>query len=438
VSELRSASPVVTLPELAGVEGPDRVRALAIAMEAGHGPVAEVGASRTGQARTTTNRTPNRRGRAVRAPVVESLWQHLEGARIIVTCGSGGVGKTTVSAAMAIGLADAGRETALLTVDPARRLASALRLPAIAGDRTRVPLGRGRSMQAIQLDTQRTFDELIERHAGSVERRDAILANRYYRRIADTLSGTHEYMAMEKLFELATEETHQAIVVDTPPTRSALSFLDAPRRLNDFLGGRLLRMLLWPSARAGRLGLGVARVGAAAFTRTIGRLVGRGVLTDVVDFLSAFEGMYGGFKQRAADVHELLRSPECAFVVVSVPDASSLEEAAFFVERLGEGGMRAAALVVNRWHPEAAPLPRGADTAIGGLAGGTAEQRAVAAVLSDRLRREPRHILERVAVDAFAQRHPELPIVAVPELAGDVHDVPGLRRVGAQLFGSTG
>src|SRR5207253_6895561 len=159
--------------------------------------------------------------------------------------------------------------------------------------------------EAMQLDTQRTFDELIERHAGSDERRDRILANRFYRRIADTLAGTHEYMAMEKLYELAMEEDHEAIVIDTPPTRSALSFLDAPNRLTDFLGGRLLRWMLWPTARAGRLTFSAARIGAGAFLRTAGRLVGVEVLADTIDFLASLEGMYAGFEARAAAVRGL-------------------------------------------------------------------------------------------------------------------------------------
>src|SRR5690349_5301031 len=209
-------------------------------------------------------------------------------------------------------------------MDPARRLATALRLPTLAGERARIPLGHGRTLQAMQLDTQRTFDELIARYAGSQERRDRILANRFYRRIADTLAGTHEYMAMEKLYELATEEQHQAIVIDTPPTRSALSFLDAPNRVTDFLGGRLLRWLVWPGAAASRFTLGAARIGANAFARTAGRLIGGTVLADVADFLSAFEGMYGGFKERAANVLGLLQDPGCVFVVVASPATSSL------------------------------------------------------------------------------------------------------------------
>jgi anion-transporting ArsA/GET3 family ATPase len=374
---------------------------------------------------------------AAQAPSIadrRSLDHHLSGAGIVVVCGSGGVGKTTVSAAVAVEFADRGRETALLTVDPARRLATALGLPTVAGERFHVRLGRGRRLEVMQLDTQRTFDELIDRYALSAERRDRILANSFYRRISNTLGGTNEYMAMEKLYTLAAEEEHEAIVIDTPPTRSALSFLNAPHRLTEFLGGRLLRWMLWPSAGAGRITLGIGRMGAAAFARTAGRLVGAGVLADVAEFLALFEGMYGGFRQRADQVLGLLRSPRCAFLVVTSPTPASLEEAAYFVTRLHEGGMRAAVVVANRWHDDPATLPPGAAQAARTLDQGDADRRAVAAIITSRLMREPHHILEASAMAGFVRRHKEMPILAVPDLPGDVHDVRGLRRVAKHLF----
>lgn len=364
-----------------------------------------------------------------------SLDEHLGGARIVVVCGSGGVGKTTISAAVATRLAERGTRTVLLTVDPAKRLATALRLPFAPGERTVLRFGGGRKLEAMQLDTQRTFDRLIERHAGTPARAERILTNAFYRRMADTLAGTSEYMAMEQLYELAVEEAHDAIVIDTPPTRSALSFLDAPNRLTDFLGGRLLRWMLWPSARAGRLTMGVARRSAGAFARIAGGMVGAEVLGDIADFLAAFEGMYGGFKERAGRVLELLRSPECSFVVVTTPATPSLDEAAFFVQRLAESRMHAAAVVANRWHVAPTVLEPGAPEAAMRLARGTAAQRAVAAVLTEQLRLGPRRHAETSAMAAFGERHPGVPVIGVPELPGDVHDVPGLRRIGDALFG---
>jgi anion-transporting ArsA/GET3 family ATPase len=423
LADLRRAGPVLTLPDVPGARPVELVRGLASTMR--DRPGQDDGAAGGDWPSMDPTSTAS------------SLGDHTAGARIIVVCGSGGVGKTSVSAAIAIQAARAGRKTVLLTVDPARRLATALRLPVTTGERTTVPVGGGRPLEAIQLDTQRTFDELIQRFAGSREREHRILSNPFYCRISDTLAGTHEYMAMEKLFELSEEEDHDLIVIDTPPTRSALSFLDAPGRLTDFLGGRFLRLMLGPTARAGRLTLSAARIGANVFLRTAGRLVGAEVLADTMDFLASFEGMYGEFKARAARVLQLLRSPECAFVVVTAPAPGSLEEARYFVDRLQGASMRAAAVVVNRWDPKARPLPPGARGAAARLEAGEAEQRAVAAVLSARLRREPRLAMEAGAMARFRVSHRAVPLLAVPELAGDVHDIAGLRRIAGHLFGES-
>jgi anion-transporting ArsA/GET3 family ATPase len=437
VKALGRTGPTLELPEMPGLAPGETVSALVAVMRGEPNQTAE-------SVELPDEASPRRplraasRGREVTAASGPGLEERLAERRIVVVCGSGGVGKTTIAAAVAIHLAGRRSRTALLTVDPARRLATSLGLPRVAGERAWVELGRGRRMEAMQLDTQRTFDGLIQRHAGNAERRERILSNRFYQRISDTLAGTHEYMAMEKLYELAMEEDHDAIVIDTPPTRSALSFLDAPTRLNEFLGGRALRWMLWPSARAGRLTLGVARLGAQAFARTAGRLVGAEVLADTADFLAAFEGMYGGFRSRAAKVLELLRSPECAFLIVTTPTTVSLEEAGYFVERLGQAGMHPLSAVANRWHPEADTLPRLAQEAAERLSSGDAAERATAAVLADRLRRERQHRSEAAAMNAFAERYGAIPITPIPELAEDVHDVPGLRRVGAHLFESRG
>jgi anion-transporting ArsA/GET3 family ATPase len=290
-------------------------------------------------------------------------------------------------------------------------------------------------MDAIQLDTKRTFDDLVVRFASGPDQVDRILSNPVYRRITDTLGGTHEYMAMEKLYQLAQGPDDETIVIDTPPTRSALSFLDAPKRLTDFLGGRFLRWMLWPSAQAGKLTVGAARFGASAFLRTVGRLVGTEALADTAEFLGAFQGMYAGFKERATEVLRLMRSPQCAFVVVAAPTGPSLEEAGYFVSRLSQGGMRAAAVVVNRWHRVADELAPGADLAASTLMEGSPEQRALGLAIAERLREEDRADREGRAVAAFASLHPDPSLVGVPELEADVHDVPGLRAVASNLFG---
>jgi anion-transporting ArsA/GET3 family ATPase len=425
LSAVRDAAPSLLLPEVLAPAAPDRVNVLAHEMA---GDAAETARSmRPGKVRSKAARSLPQRG---------GLAAHLADARIVVVCGSGGVGKTTISAAIAVRLAEDGHRTALLTVDPARRLATALRLPTTAGERTEVPIGRRRSLVAIQLDTQRTFDDLVRHHAGSDERRDRILANPFYRRIADTLSGTHEYMAMEKLYELASETDLDAIVIDTPPTRSALSFLDAPRRLTDFLGGRLLRWLLWPTAGVGRLGIGVTRMAASAFARGLGGLIGVEVLGDAVEFLAAFESMFGGFKRRAAEVTALLGSPQARFVVVTAPTPTSLGEASFFVTRLMDGNMRLAAVVANRWRP---PLPapvleREQVAAVQWLDAGEPVDRAAEGILRWASGQAPLAEVEAGAVDEFAARHGDVSILAVPQLGGDVHDVQGLRRVAKELF----
>ena len=318
----------------------------------------------------------------------------LDGRRVVVVCGSGGVGKTTISAAVAVALARAGKRTIVLAVDPARRLATTLHLPKAPGQRSVVQLGDGARLTALLLDTKRTFDELIERHAGTAERRDRILSNRFYQRLAGTIGGTHEY---------------------TPPTRSALAFLDAPRRMTDFLGGRMFRWLLWPYRRAGTAGMWGASLGARALSRTIGRIAGGELLADIAEFLSAFEGMYEGFKERARRVYDLLSEEQTAFLVVTAPERASLQEAGHFVDRLSEAGMHLAGTVVNRW--QRAPSLRIAPERMDHLRRGNAEERAAAALLelAERLRRPSER--QRAAVGEF-----------------EVTDLPGLEAVSRVLF----
>jgi anion-transporting ArsA/GET3 family ATPase len=412
----------IELPDISDVPPGERPALLAMAI-------------RGERVRPEIVRLPYRPEKTEAPPRTTPLDEPLRGARIVVVCGSGGVGKTSVSAAIAIHAAEAGLRTVLLTVDPARRLSTALRLPRLAGERTTIRLGGGRSLDALQLDTKRTFDELVGRFAPDDAQRDRILTNPFYRRIADTLGGTHEYMAMEKLYELAQDEDHDVLVVDTPPTRSALSFLDAPKRLTDFLGGRFLRLMLWPTVTAGKITLSAARFGARTVLRTAGRLVGAETLADTVEFLAAFEGMYAGFKARADAVVRLLGSPGCAFVVVAAPTPASLAEAGAFVDRLDEGAMRTAAVILNRWHPAAPAPPAGTPRAVAKLAKGDATDRAIAALLRFGLRGAARRSLEGREVALFMEAHRRVELAAVPELEGDVHDIAGLRRIAGYAFG---
>ena len=351
----------------------------------------------------------------------------------MVVCGSGGVGKTTISAAVATALAWSGKRTIVMAVDPARRLATTLRLPKVPGERSVIDLGDGAELTALLLDTKRTFDELIERYAGTPERRDRIFENRFYQRIAGTLAGTHEYMAMERLYQLATTEAWEAVVIDTPPTRSALAFLDAPRRMTDFLGGRLFRWLLWPYRRAGTFGMRGASIGARTLSQTIGRIAGSEMLADIAEFLSAFEGMYDGFKARAGAVYDLLAEDRTGFVVVTAPERASLEEAAHFVDRLSSGGMHLAGTVVNRWS-EAPSLDAPADV-VRLLHDGSPEERAAAACLDLAHRIGLLEARGRSAIEGFSRSHPELDLTVVPELPPGLSGREELDAVASALFG---
>ena len=374
-----------------------------------------------------------------------SLADAVRDAHVLVTTGAGGVGKTTTAAALGLAAAERGRRALVLTIDPARRLAQAMGLEHLGDEPTPVPLGDRNGdgeLWAMMLDMQTTFDRLIDRHATSPGKADAIKANRIYRTLASTLSGTQEYMAMERLHELHEAGEWDLLVVDTPPTRSALDFLDAPKRMSSFLEGRLLQVLLKPGMIAGR-GIGrVVGVGATAFMRVAGKVTGMELLEDLADFFRNFEGMYDGFKARADRVLELLRDRDSRFVVVASPEPPPLREARFFLERLEQEGLHAAGLVVNRMRPE---LPR--DTTDGALrravdsltegpgdetdevGTGTALAGALTLLgdvrsLADRQRRDVASALYGVDVHA---------LVEVPLLGRDVHDLDDLDTIATEL-----
>jgi anion-transporting ArsA/GET3 family ATPase len=356
-------------------------------------------------------------------------------ARIVLCCGSGGVGKTTTAAALALRAAELGRRTCVLTIDPARRLAQALGLDLLSNQPRPVERGvRGSgSLDAMMLDMRRTFDELIERYARDAEQVDRILANRFYQRVSSTLAGTQEYMAMEKLYELHESRRWELLVVDTPPTRSALDFLDAPDNLNDLLDARVFRLLIAPAQRIGRgylRGLGLA---TTAMSRMVRRVTGSELLAEVGEFFAAFEGMYDGFRSRAQRVYDLLKDPGTQFVVVATPDGPALREAAFFARRLADDRMPLGAMVVNRVHRVGAvpPVPAGARAR---LAEGTPTARLLADLLDQHLALEALATAEQRRVAALLDAVPSLAAVQVPMLADDVHDLAGLRRLGAHLF----
>ncbi|MGH3347668.1 MAG: ArsA family ATPase [Nocardioides sp.] len=357
---------------------------------------------------------------------------------IIVCCGSGGVGKTTVSAALALRAAERGREVVVLTIDPARRLAQSMGIeqldntprpvPGVGGSR-----GKRGSLAAMMLDMKRTFDEVVESQA-SPEKAQQILTNPFYVALSSSFAGTQEYMAMEKLGQIHAhsqrEGNYDLIVVDTPPSRSALDFLDAPERLSRFLDGRFIRLLLAPAKGPARL----MTAGVGLVTGAVAKVIGAQVLRDMQTFVTAFDTLFGGFRQRAQKTFELLQADKTAFLVVAAPEQDALREAAYFVERLSEDRMPLAGLIVNR----ASPAPEGdlsADEAMAASVRLSQERPESVTAGLLRLHADRARLVERETGlrERFAAAHPSVPTAVVPALAGDVHDLAGLRQVGALL-----
>ncbi|TDQ04789.1 ArsA family ATPase [Labedaea rhizosphaerae] len=357
------------------------------------------------------------------------------GTRVVVCCGSGGVGKTTTAAALAVRAAERGRKTVVLTIDPARRLAQALGLRELGNVPRQVdvegfePAGE---LSAMMLDMRRTFDDMVLAHAGE-QRAKEVLANPFYKTISTSFSGTQEYMAMEKLGQLAAEGQWDLIIVDTPPSRSALDFLDAPQRMSTALDGRMIRLLSGPG-RAGGWGLRKIVGGTVSlFAKAVSTIVGGQLLADASAFVQAFDSMFGGFKARAAKTYELLRSSGTAFLVVAAPEPDALREASYFVERLNKESMPVRGLVVNRTHPVLATLPAVRALAAADeldKAGDAPLASAVLRLHADRMAVADR---ERRLVARFTRAHPGVAVCKVPAMPTDVHDLSGLQDIGERL-----
>ena len=355
--------------------------------------------------------------------------------RIVVCCGSGGVGKTTTAAALALRAAEKGRSVCVLTIDPARRLAQSMGLTEL--DNTPRPVTGaeldGGSLDAMMLDMKRTFDEVVEQHA-TPEKAAQILTNPFYVALSSSFAGTQEYMAMEKLGQLHATGTWDLIVVDTPPSRSALDFLDAPDRLSSMLDGRFIKLLLAPAKGPARL----LSAGFGIVTSALNKVLGAQVLTDMQTFIAAFDTLFGGFRQRAEGTYALLQADGTAFLVVAAPEPAAMREASYFVERLAGENMPLAGLVVNRVHESGADGIDAVDaqSAAHKLAGGSPTDAAAAELLAihaDRMRVAARESRLR---QRFTAAHPGVPTVSVAALAGDVHDLDGLRLIGDLLAGS--
>ncbi|MFI0261827.1 ArsA family ATPase [Streptomyces sp. NPDC017056] len=402
--------------------------------------------------------------------------------RIVVCCGSGGVGKTTTAAALGVRAAERGRKAVVLTIDPARRLAQSMGISELDNVPRRVKgvdESAGGELHAMMLDMKRTFDEIVEAHADA-ERARAILENPFYQSLSAGFAGTQEYMAMEKLGQLRTRDAWDLIIVDTPPSRSALDFLDAPKRLGSFLDGKFIRILMAPAKAGGRAGMKFLNVGMSMMTGTLSKIMGGQLLRDVQTFAAAMDTMFGGFRTRADATYRLLQAPGTAFLVVAAPERDALREAAYFVERLAAERMPLAGLVLNRVHGSGAAQLSAeralaaaealADRAaaeddqcenLGGdgivdLEGGKADSRtadghspaAAASPPTDdtpsaarlaagllRLHAERMQVLarERRTRDRFTALHPEVPVAEIAAMPGDVHDLAGLRAIGDRL-----
>ena len=364
----------------------------------------------------------------------ELLRRALVERRVIVVGGPGGVGKTTTSAALGLLAATLGRRALVCTIDPSRRLATSLGLRELLDKPRRLDLSKVArsatgSLHAMTLDTKRTFDALVERYASSKEARQRILENRFYRHVSDALAGSHEYMAMEKLLELTTDERFDLVVLDTPPTRHALDFLEAPERMLSFLDTSVLRYFLRPYFAAGRLTLKVATQTGALALKIADKALGLQFLRDLSEFFLAFEGMYDGFKERAAAVHALLRQEASGFVLVGGPQPQALSEVSYFHARLLEKAMPFVGFVVNRVH---GTEPRARARAARGATGATLEEPLQTRLIElyrdeQALARSEERAIARLEVDT------DEVALRVPEMDVDVHDLRGLVQFASRL-----
>ncbi|MBN3456284.1 ArsA family ATPase [Mycobacterium sp. DSM 3803] len=352
--------------------------------------------------------------------------------RVVVCCGAGGVGKTTTAAAMALRAAEYGRTVVVLTIDPAKRLAQALGIKDLGNTPQRVPLAPEVSgeLHAMMLDMRRTFDEMVIQYSGP-DRADAILENQFYQTVATSLAGTQEYMAMEKLGQLLAEDKWDLVVVDTPPSRNALDFLDAPQRLGSFMDSRLWRMLLAPGRGIGRLVTGA--VGLAM--KALSTVLGSQMLSDAAGFVQSLDATFGGFREKADRTYELLKRRGTQFVVVSAAEPDALREASFFVDRLSSERMPLAGLILNRTHPTLCDLhAEKAEEAADELAADDPESltAGVLRIHADRAQTAKREVR---LLSRFTGANPHVAIVGVPSLPFDVSDLEALRAIADQITG---
>jgi len=380
--------------------------------------------------------------------------------RIVVCCGSGGIGKTTISAALGLHGALQGRTVLTLTIDPAKRLANSLGLKRIGNTEALVPrekflqagLEPSGQLYAMMLDTKHTFDELIARYAPSDEMQSKILSNRFYQNLSTAMAGSHEYLAMEKLYQIYLRGRYDLIVLDTPPTRHALDFLEAPNRVRAFFDRSISQWFLKPYLTMGKVGLGLFNRSASTVLRMVERVTGAEFLRDVSEFVTGLADAFDIFRSRAEEVMRVLQGEATSFLLVTGTDRTALEEATYFTSRLQEGRLPFAGIIVNRVHPRPDPGPRAAPAAP--APAGPAPEGVTPLELAERLHatrglslpvaarladnyRQYQHLFRKdeQVLQAFAGRFPvQVPLRTVPVFDEDIYDLTGLARINASLF----
>ena len=364
------------------------------------------------------------------------LREAVESSSVLITVGSGGVGKTTVAATLALRAAMEGTGSLVCTIDPAKRLANALGLEALGNQLTRISdrtfakagLAPRATMDAMMLDMKRTWDELIEKRAPP-DKREKILGNRFYQSLSTALAGSQEYVAMEKVWELRNTSQAPLIVLDTPPTAHALDFLDAPNRILDFLDNESAKWLLTPALAAGKFGLKLFNLGGSYVAKTIARFTGTETLQALADFMLNMSGMNEGFRERAHQTRALLEADSTSFVLVTGPMPDRLDEAIYFHTVLQQNKMRVAAVVVNRVH---SPVP---DT----LWAEVARLPLPLQAKFEKTLKENDHLARQDArgIARLAEVCSPTPLVLVPRFETDVHDLATLWETSRWLWGDT-
>jgi anion-transporting ArsA/GET3 family ATPase len=377
----------------------------------------------------------------------------VRGQNVIVCVGSGGVGKTTMSAAIALKAAECGRKVCVLTIDPAKRLANALGMESLGNVATRVEdarfdaagIGRPKGqLWAMMLDTKRTWDDLVSRFAQSETQATRILNNHYYQQISSALAGSQEFMAMEKLYELHESGRFDLVVLDTPPTRHALDFLDAPKKMMGFMDEGVLKLFLAPPTMAAKLGFGFLQSSTVWMLKALQTITGFNVLRDISDFINSFSGMHAGFRDRAGAVEALLRADGSTFLLVTSPNPTTIDEAKYFHRKLVEYRMPFGGFVVNRVHADALGEP-GAKEAWLALATDPSQilkrldmpaDADLAVRMADNLTRmQTLARLDASRIERLKAMRPGAHLTgSVPAFDLDVHDLSGLRNVNGHLF----